>query len=338
MSIPATDHKKDLNDLHEKFAALGLRGYWQLRPEKHEMEPKLWRWKDIYPVLMQATEVVRIGPEAFRRNIGLQTASRTISMGFQIVLPGESAAAHRHTNTALRFVVEGSGAYTTSNGEAMVMERGDLLIQPNWVWHDHVNDSKQPIIWIDALDGGLVNFLSASFRENWAEGERQPLIKKKGASRRLYGPTRQPAVEYEGAGVPYHYKWEESIQALSELREQGIEDPYDGVLLEYKNPLNGGHTFLTMTCHLQMLPPGIETRAHRHTGTTLYHTVQGRGVTTVDRDKPIELAWQEHDSFSLPPWRWHRHRNLSTTEPAILFSVSDRPVLEMTGLHREEGE
>jgi gentisate 1,2-dioxygenase len=259
-------------------------------------------------------------------------------MGFQIVLPGESAAAHRHTNTALRFVVEGSGAYTTSNGEAMVMERGDLLIQPNWVWHDHVNDSKEPIIWIDALDGGLVNFLSASFRENWVEGERQPLTRKKGASRRLYGAARQPAVEYEGAGVPYHYKWEESLQALNELMVQGIEDLYDGVLLEYKNPLNGGHTFLTMTCYLQMLLPGMETRAHRHTGTTLYHTVQGRGVTTVDRDKPIELAWQVHDSFSLPSWKWHRHRNLSATEPAILFSVSDRPVLEMTGLHREEVE
>ena len=338
MSSTSTDHDQELNALHEKFAGLGLRGYWQIRPEKHVMEPKLWRWQEIHPVLMEAADVVRIGPEAFRRNIGLQTGSRTISMGFQIVLPGESAPAHRHTNTALRFVVEGGGAYTTSNGEPMVMERGDLLIQPNWVWHDHVNDSDRPIIWIDALDGGLVNFLGGSFREFWSEGERQPLTKDKGASRRLYGPTRQPEVRYEGAGVAYHYKWGESIEALHELKQQGIEDAYDGVLLEYKSPINGGHTFLTMTCHLQLLAPGKETRSHRHTGTTLYHVVQGRGVTAVDRDEPIDLSWEERDSFSLPPWRWHRHRNLSQTEPAVLFSVTDRPLLEMTGLDREETE
>lgn len=338
MTTSSTDHEKQLNQLHEKFADLGLRGYWQLRSEKQVMQPTLWRWQEIYPVLMEAADVVRIGPEAFRRNIGLQTGSRTISMGFQIVLPGESAPAHRHTNTALRFVVEGGGAYTTSNGEPMVMERGDLLIQPNWVWHDHVNDSDRPIIWIDALDGGLVNFLGGSFREYWSEGERQPLTKERGASRRLYGPTRQPKVEYEGAGVPYHYKWGESLAALQELAEQGIHDPYDGVLLEYKSPIYGGHTFLTMTCHLQMLLPGQETRFHCHTGTTLYHTVQGRGVTTVDRNESIALSWEERDSFSLPSWRWHRHRNLSGTEPAILFSVTDRPVLEMTGLDREEKE
>ena len=338
MATSSTDHEKELSELHEKFAALGLRGYWQRSGEKVEMQPKLWRWEEIYPVLMEAADVVRIGPEAFRRNIGLQTGSRTISMGFQIVLPGESAPAHRHTNTALRFVVEGGGAYTTSNCEPMVMERGDLLIQPNWVWHDHVNDSDRPIIWIDALDGGLVRFLGGSFREYWSEGERQPLTKEPGTSRRLYGPARQPGVEYEGAGVPYHYKWGESIEALQELQKRGIEDPFDGVLLEYKNPLTGGHTFLTMTCHLQMLPPGMETRAHRHTGTVLYQTVQGSGVTIVDHEKLIELSWKERDSFSLPSWRWHRHRNLSKTEPAILFSVTDRPMLEMTGLDREEKE
>jgi gentisate 1,2-dioxygenase len=146
----------------------------------------------------------------------------------------------------------------------------------------------------------------------------------------------QPAVQYEGAGVPYHYKWGETLEALQELAAQGIDDPYDGILLEYKNPINGGHTFLTMTCHLQMLMPGQETHCHRHTGTTLYHAVQGQGVTVVDQDKPIELAWDEHDSFSLPSWRWHKHRNRSETEPAILFSLSDRPVLQMTGLDREE--
>ena len=338
MSKPASKSPADRDRLHEKFAQLGLHGYWQNRRENQRMEPKLWRWKEIYPVLMETTEVIRIGPDAFRRNVGLQTGSKTLAMGFQIVLPGETAAAHRHANTALRFVVCGGGAYTTSNGEPMIMEPGDLLIQPNWVWHDHVNDSKEPIIWIDALDAGLVNFLDASgFREEWAEGKRQPLTKAKGASRRLYGPARQPQTEFNGAaGVSYHYKWGEACEALKELVDQGFNDPYDGYYLEYKNPIDGGHTFLTMTCHLQMLQPGQETRFHRHMGTVLYHTVQGRGVTIVDKINATEMEWDEHDSFSLPSWRWHAHKNLSDKENAILFSVSDRPLLQMTGLDRQE--
>ena len=336
MSKPAIDRRERLEELNGKLADLGMRGYWQLPRDSEGMEPKLWRWADIYPALMETAEVVRLGSDTFRRNVGLQTGSRTISMGFQIVLPGEVAPPHRHTNTALRFVIKGGGAYTTSNGEPMPMYPGDLLIQPNWAWHDHVNHSDQPIIWIDALDTGLVNFLSASFREEWSEGTNQPLTKKDGASRRLYGPARQPALQYEGAGVPYHYKWAETLEALQELADQGIHDPYDGVLLEYKNPISGGHTFLTMTCHLQMLLPGEETHFHRHTGTTLYHTVQGQGVTELDQGTPTELKWDEHDSFSLPSWRWHRHRNRSATEPAILFSLTDRPVLKMTGLDREE--
>ena len=336
MSKPAIDRRERLEELNSKLADLGMRGYWQLRRDSEGMEPKLWRWADIYPALMETAEVVRLGSDAFRRNVGLQTGSRTISMGFQIVLPGEVAPPHRHTNTALHFVIKGGGAYTTSNGEPMPMYPGDLLIQPNWAWHDHVNHSDQPIIWIDALDTGLVNFLRGSFREEWSEGTNQTLTKKDGASRRLYGPTRQPALQYEGAGVPYHYKWGETLEALREVADQGIHDPYDGILLEYKNPVTGGHTFLTMTCHLQMLLPGEETRFHRHTGTTLYHTVQGQGATEIDPEKPTELAWDEHDSFSLPSWRWHRHRNRSATEPAILFSLTDRPVLKMTGLDREE--
>jgi gentisate 1,2-dioxygenase len=87
---------------------------------------------------METADVVRLGSDAFRRNVNLQTGSRTITMGFQIVLPGEAAPPHRHTNTALRFVIKGGGAYTTSNGEPMIMYPGDLLIQPNWAWHDHV--------------------------------------------------------------------------------------------------------------------------------------------------------------------------------------------------------
>ena len=117
MAKGATDHQKRRDELHAKFADLGLVGYWQRQREHHSVEPRLWRWDEVCPALMQAADVISIGPEAFRRNVGLETESRTIITGYQIVMPGEAAPAHRHTNTALRFVVQGGGAYTTSNGE-----------------------------------------------------------------------------------------------------------------------------------------------------------------------------------------------------------------------------
>ena len=94
----------------------------------------------------------------------------------------------------------------------------------------------------------------------------------------------------------------------------------------------------TIGCHAQMLRPGETTRAHRHTDTTVYHVVQGEGLTTVGLDDKEALRWGERDCFIGPPWQWHRHENASAKEPAILFSVTDRPAIEALGYHREEGE
>ena len=63
-------------------------------------------------------------------NPGLRGASsitRTLYAGLQLILPGEVAPSHRHTQSALRFVSEGKGAYTAVDGERASMHPGD-----NW--------------------------------------------------------------------------------------------------------------------------------------------------------------------------------------------------------------
>lgn len=112
----------------------------------------------------------------------------------------------------------------------------------------------------------------------------------------------------------------------------------DGVCLDYTNPITGGPTMPTINCRAQMLRPGEETRPHSHTSSTIYHVVEGAGVTTVgtDKDGTEALAWGRRDCFFVPSMAWHSLKNNSKTEPAILFSVSDRPVLESLGLYREE--
>lgn len=339
MSPTDQAHQDELRALKTLYDEVGLRGYWDISRTANRpppIQPKIWRWRDIYPALQRASEVVQIGEDTFRRANGMVTGSRTLTAGFQYVAPGESAAAHRHTASALRFVVQGRGGYTTSDGVQMMMEPGDLLTQPNWTWHDHNNFGNEPMIWLDGLDARLIQYLDANFHENWTDGNVQNLIGTSDDTQQRLSPVRSPSVAATGRRVPYHYRWTDTMRALNAEVAIGVPDPYDGYLLEYKDPLTGGRTFTTINCRVQMLLPGQKTQFHRHTSTTIYHAVQGEGMIRIDKDNTVEIAWGEKDSFILPPWRWHQHCNTSRDRPAILFSESDLPVFEALDLYREE--
>ena len=44
--------------------------------------------------------------------------------------------------------------------------------------------------------------------------------------------------------------------------------------------------------------------------------------------------WEEGDSFTVPLWRWHAHAS-EGREPALLFVMNDRPILDAFGWYRE---
>jgi gentisate 1,2-dioxygenase len=128
------------------------------------------------------------------------------------------------------------------------------------------------------------------------------------------------------------YKWGETYRTLKSL--EGSEgSPCDGVMLEYVNPVDGGHTFPTMSCGIQMLRKGEVTQTHRHNSSTVYHAFRGSGVTMIDGKK---YEWTQGDCFVVPLWSWHSHQNSSESEEAILFSMNDQPMLEALKLYREE--
>jgi gentisate 1,2-dioxygenase len=349
-----TGDEARLAALHRRMEENSLGGHWQERERSQKLAPVLWRWKTIKPCLMEAAEVVKLGhvEEANnRRTINLvnpslaarKSTSRTLQMSVQLVNPGESAEAHRHTPAAIRFVVQGDGiGYTNVEGEQMLMEAGDLILTPNWTWHDHVNPGKQPLIWLDVLDVHMVNFFDAMIFESYpgAPGSNalfQPVVRQEGDSRRRLGVVR-PHRAGDGRALPYAYKWRDTLRALEEMAASGAADPHDGVLLEYTNPVSGGPTLPTFSCRVQYLASGSVTRAQRHTGSTIYHVVRGAGATRVGakREEAKELAWGARDCFFVPSMNWHSFANASQSEPAILFSVTDRPVLESLGLYREE--
>lgn len=337
-----------LNALHQRMAAISLSGHWQERESLAELVPWVWRWRDIYDCLQEAGEVMKIGgaEDANNRrtvqlvNPGLanvKSTSRTLQMSIQLVNAGEIAESHRHSIAALRFVVESSGTYTTVDGEQMIMSPGDLVLTPNWSWHDHANYTDGPAIWIDVLDLHLVRGLGALFQEPFPEGAAQPIAKPDGYSRKMLNAIRPPTAIGSPEFAAFNFKWTDALDALNERWEAGDTDPHDGVLLRYANPLTGGPTMPTIDCQVQLIPPGAKLQPHRHTGTTIYHVVSGSGTSTVGKTRGDSetLTWGERDCFFVPSWSWHAHAN-DTNEPAILFSVTDRPVLETFGLHRTD--
>ena len=309
---------------------------------KSKAVPHLWRWSGLRPKALRAGELVGT-QDAERRvlmllNPGLDgriATTNSLFSGLQIVMPGEAARAHRHTPAALRFVIQSQGGYTTVDGEKIPMHPGDLLLTPNWTWHDHGNDTADPMIWLDGLDLPLVHLLESVFYEPFSE-DVQPVTHPVDGSRNLYGAgSLSPGWQTsEGAHSPLmHYPWEQAREALLRLAPDTDGSAHDGVILEYTNPRTGGPVMPTMACHVQLIRPGEHTLAHRHTSSVIYHVVQGRGTSVVDGQA---LNWEEKDVFCVPGWAFHEHINESNSEPALLFSFSDQPVLRSLNLLREQ--
>lgn len=103
--------------------------------------------------------------------------------------------------------------------------------------------------------------------------------------------------------------------------------------MEYVNPVTNGPVMKTMGASMQMLRPGERTKAHRHTGSGLYHVAKGNGYSVIDGKR---FDWSKHDIFCVPSWSWHEHVNGSDREDACLFCLSDLPVMRALGLYREQ--
>lgn len=106
-------------------------------------------------------------------------------------MPGEIAAAHRHTQGAIRFVLEPSGGYTAVDGERCEMRRGDFITTPSWTWHDHENTGTGPLIWLDGLDVPMVNYFGSRFAEE-SELKQQQIFRINDDSTARWGQGLKP--------------------------------------------------------------------------------------------------------------------------------------------------
>jgi gentisate 1,2-dioxygenase len=305
--------------------------------------PALWRYEDVRPFLMRAGDAIS-AEEAVRRVLilenpalrGQSAVTQSLYAGLQLILPGELAPSHRHTQSALRFIVEGSGAYTAVDGERTTMKPGDFIITPSWTWHDHGSEADTPVVWLDGLDIPMIRFFDAGFAENGANRS-QSVTRAEGTSFARYGHNMAPVREGSPFGKTspiFSYPYERSREALEQLERDAPIDEWDGVKLRYVNPLTGGSPMPTMATFMQKLPAGFSGKPWRQTDGAVYSVVEGQGEAWIDGPGGSHrFALSPRDHFVVPSWHTAR---FASERGCVLFSYSDRPVHQALGIHHEE--
>ncbi len=303
----------------------------------------LWRYDEVRPFLMRAGDAIT-AEEAVRRVLilenpalrGQSAVTQSLYAGLQLILPGEVAPSHRHTQSALRFIVEGAGAYTAVDGERTTMHPGDFIITPSWTWHDHGNEASEPVVWLDGLDIPVIRFLDAGFAQNDTR-KSQTVTRTEGTSFARYGHNMAPMQSDAPYGLTspiFSYPYARSREALHQLERDAPIDAWDGVKLRYINPATGGSPMPTMATFMQRLPAGFDGKPWRQTDGAVYSVVEGHGEVQVQRgDETQRFSFGPRDHFVIPSWHTASFRS---APGCVLFSYSDRPVHQALGIHQEE--
>ena len=343
-TFPTAGLSPERRDLYARLDKKSAAPLWEVLGKIIPPEPTpdtmsvLWRYDELRPLLLEAGRLLT-AKEAERRvlvleNPGLRGQSRitqSLYAGLQLILPGEIAPAHRHAAAALRFIVEGTGAYTAVEGERTTMHPGDFILTPSWTYHDHGNPGDVPVIWLDGLDVPIVNLFDASFRENFP-GESQPNAIPEGDSHARYAANMLPVdwTPRRPSSPIFNYPYTRSRETVHALYKNGPVDECHGVKLRYINPAQGGPPMPTIGAFLQLLPKSFRGRPYRATDATIYAAVEGRGHSRIGE---TTLAWGPHDIFVVPSWTPVSHEAI---DESVLFSFSDRPAQQVLGLWREQ--
>jgi gentisate 1,2-dioxygenase len=231
-------------------------------------------------------------------------AAGLLYTGVQVMNPGEAASAHRHQASALRFVMDGKGAYTIVDGERLDLGARDFVLTPNGTWHEHgVDASGTQCVWQDGLDIPLMNSLDANFYEVHPNLNQTPAPLSRENWKKPYSPV-------------FLYKWDDAYKSV---RKHGVH--------EYTNPLTGGPVMPTMGARLELI--SSNTNPVRHTGSLIYQVASGSGWSEVGGKR---FEWNEKDIFCVPSWQLYRH---GANSEAVLFCFNDLPAMRALSLYRE---
>ena len=324
-----------LDQIRQAWRDANVTPLWETtahRPADTTPKAYHWKWRVLRPLIDQAIEVTSMetaerrvltltNPDA----IGGRNTTTNLNGCLQVLMPGESARPHRHTPNALRFVLEGSGATTVVDGKPCPMQEGDLIITPGMSWHAHSHEGSAPIVWFDALDVPLHQYLgTAVFEPGPPKDLAEPVDDRAFAVANIVPELPQATRPYSPV---FRYPWSASLEALAAapLAKDGSRK------IRYVNPLTGGAVMSLVDCYMARVETGAETIPFRTTSNAVGVVVEGTGSSRVGNET---FVWHPKDIFSMPHGNWVSHRCESGT--ATLFVVSDREVLRRLDLLSEE--
>ncbi|MGZ5265343.1 MAG: gentisate 1,2-dioxygenase [Caldimonas sp.] len=329
---------------YERIGRLGMTPLWEVLGALVPAQPKspvaaaLWRYDAIREHVMEAGRLIT-AEEAERRVLilenpalrGQSCITQSLYAGLQLILPGEVAPAHRHTQSALRLVIDGEGAYTAVDGERTTMRYGDFIITPSWTFHDHGNDGSEPVVWLDGLDIPLVRFLDAGFAEK-GTAKSQTTTRPEGDALARYGMNLLPLDLEQQPSEPtrvFVYPFARTREALLGISKAQV-DPHHCFKLRFANPATGRSPMPTIGTFAQRLPAGFATRPSRSSDSSVHVCLEGGGTASIG-EQVFEFG--RRDIFVVPSWQ---PLALAAREDTMLFSFSDRPVQQVLGLWREQ--
>ena len=319
--------------------------------------PYLWRYtEDIEPLLRQSAALITMEDSERRSliliNPGLKPKRASVSTmytAYRLNDPNEIMPPHKHSPSAIRFGLTGSGNFTGVEGEDVVFGPGDMVLTPNDAWHNHGTVGDEQAVNLSVLDLPLVETLNAvHFDHNYTEIEEGVQVKKKVQAAKY--PSDYSAATYGTGGmVPrwadherggglsspmYVYRWDAMMEIFDRFKDHE-GDPHEALMVEYTDPTRGESVFKTITFFAQMLRPGEKTLPLCQTASLLVAPFQGTGYSIVEGER---FDWNEFDTLAVPGGCWCEHNNGSDTDPAYLFVASDEPTLQKLSLYRSWGE
>jgi gentisate 1,2-dioxygenase len=358
---------KEMAELQRRDRELSLYEYWSTDTSvAHDATNKLqtrvqavphhWRWRDLLPCIEKSGELVSMNDSERRTLILMNPALAptiatvtTMYAGYRINLPGEIGPAHRHSPNAVRLGLTGDTNFTAVEGEQIRFGYGDLVLTPHDAWHSHGVEEGKPAINISYLDHPLCNTLNATYfdsdlyiEENGVKVRKdlQPVTFPRDYSVNTYrrGGLRSRTVNHlrgtGGASPMYVYRWEQTREFLQELRDHD-GNPYDGIMVEYTDPLTGGPVYRTMNFMVRLLRPGERTLPVRQNASLICTILEGTGRSVVGGKS---FDWDKFDSFCVPGGEWCEHWNPSDSQDALMMVVTDEPALQALGLQLKHGK
>jgi len=305
-----------LESLYQAFDGLSVEGGWHRRAPALWAEPRKnfvpfrWRYADVKPILNAAGHLVDHAM-ADRRNLtmtnpvegNLYATVRSMVAAYQLIKPGETADAHRHTPNALRIILEGKGTYTVVDGTRVEMRPGDVLLTPSWAWHSHSSNGNEDCYWVDVLDVPLVHLMEGMFFERH--------------------PDKLEPDVVDADSSPIAFRWEDTLAALA-----AAAPPAHG--MAQREAELGNPALRTVALHAQRFNAGFRSALCRTTANSIFTVIQGRGRSVVDGET---IEWAMGDVIAIPAWRAYRHE---ADVESFMVRASDEPVMRAIGMLREE--